>query len=126
MTKLVSIFRSAILLSGIGITSLGANAQTAIPGKFEVTPIGAASYTIPIQVPPGVSGMEPKLALSYNSRAGNGMLGVGWTLTGLPAITRCPRTTPQDGAKGAVAYDANDRFCLDNKLIPPEINPQGN
>lgn len=92
-------------------------AQMAIPGKFAVSQIGAATYTIPIQVPPGVVGMEPKLALSYNSRAGNGILGVGWSLTGLPTITRCPRTTPQDGVKGGVAYDANDRFCLDGQRL---------
>lgn len=91
--------------------------QMAIPGKFEVTPVGEAAYSIPLAVPPGVAGMEPRLALSYNSRGGNGLMGMGWTLAGLPSITRCPRTTPQDGVKGAVAYDANDRFCLDGKRL---------
>jgi len=116
-TKLIGVFRCVTVMLGLGIAAASASAQMAIPGKFEVTPIGAASYTIPIQVPPGVAGMEPQLALNYNSRGGNGLMGIGWTLSGLPSITRCPRTTPQDGVKGAVAYDANDRFCLDGKRL---------
>jgi hypothetical protein len=107
----------AFALSGVLGLTTGVQAQMAIPGKFEVTPIGAASYTIPVQVPPGVAGVEPKLAFSYNTRGGNGLLGVGWSLSGLPSIARCPRTTPQDGVKGTVAYDTNDRFCLDGKRL---------
>jgi virulence plasmid B protein/VCBS repeat protein len=72
---------------------------------------------VPIQVPPGVGGVEPKLSLAYNSRNPNGMLGVGWTLTGLPSITRCPQTMPQDGARKPVAYNAADRFCLDGQRL---------
>src|SRR5882724_13333190 len=80
----------------------------ATPGSFRVTETGAAEYRIPIQVPPGVAGMEPKLALLYNSQAGNGLVGVGWSLEGLSSITRCPRTIAQDGARGAINYDMND------------------
>src|SRR6185503_15887383 len=61
--------------------------------------------------------MEPKLALVYNSQAGNGLLGVGWSLEGLSSITRCPRTMAQDGVRGGINYDANDRFCLDGQRL---------
>lgn len=54
----------------------------------EVTPNGSYSHTVEIQVPPGTNGMQPKLALSYNSGGGNGMMGVGWGLQGAPSITR--------------------------------------
>jgi Salmonella virulence plasmid 65kDa B protein/FG-GAP-like repeat len=106
-------------LSGIGMLAflVNAQAQAPIPGSFAVSPNGAATYTVPIQVPPGVAGMEPKLTLAMNSRSGNGLLGVGWTLSGLPTISRCPRTTPQDGVKGGVQYDSNDRFCLDGRRL---------
>ncbi len=88
-----------------------------IPGQFKVTESGAASYRIPIQVPPGVAGMEPKLALVYNSQGGNGLLGMGWSLEGLSAITRCPRTMASDGVRGSVNFDLNDRYCLDGQRL---------
>jgi RHS repeat-associated protein len=95
-----------------------AKAQTmAWPGKFEVNAAGAATYSIPIMLPKGTAGMTPSLSLVYNSQGGNGILGQGWSLDGLPSIGRCPRTVAQDGARGAVNYDANDRFCLDGQRL---------
>jgi hypothetical protein len=44
---------------------------------------GAANYTIPITVPPGIAGMQPELSINYNSNAGNGQLGVGFWV-GMP------------------------------------------
>jgi hypothetical protein len=94
-----------------------AQAQMAMPGSFAVSPSGAATYTVPIQVPPGVGGLAPNLALVYNSQGGNGLLGVGWSLSGLSSITRCPRTMAQDGVRGSVNYDLNDRYCLDGQRL---------
>jgi hypothetical protein len=99
------------------LAATAAHAQMSLPGKFEVTDTGSASYTIPISIVPGTAGLEPKLSLQYDSRSGNGLLGVGWSLAGLPAITRCGRTIAQDGQVGGVSYDANDRFCLDGQRL---------
>jgi Salmonella virulence plasmid 65kDa B protein/FG-GAP-like repeat/Insecticide toxin TcdB middle/N-terminal region len=107
------------------------HAQTTVagftPGTFKVNEAGAATYTIPIQVPPGIAGLEPKLAFTYNSKGRNGLLGMGWGLSGLSAITRCPRTIVQDGARGGVNFQdgtsgtinsiTSDRFCLDGKRL---------
>lgn len=90
---------------------------SATSGQFSISQSGAANYRIPIQVPPGVAGMEPKLELAYNSQRGNGMFGLGWGLSGLSAITRCGQTLGQDGLKGSVNFDANDRFCLDGQRL---------
>jgi hypothetical protein len=88
-----------------------------LPGQVAVSPSGAATYNIPIALPPGTAGVMPTLALDYNSQRGNGLLGVGWALAGLPSISRCPRTMAQDGASGGVNYDANDRFCMDGQRL---------
>ncbi len=98
----------------------GTSNAGAIAGSFNVSDSGAAAYSIPISVPPGIAGMQPSLALSYNSQSGNGHLGVGWALSGLSAITRCPKTIAQDGAKAGVNYDndiTNDAFCLDGQRL---------
>jgi hypothetical protein len=100
---------------------LSAQAQTtvagALKGEFSVSPSGAATYRLPLQLPPGIAGMKPKLEMVYNSQGGNGMMGLGWGLSGLSAITRCPRTPAQDGARGSVNFDVNDRFCLDGQRL---------
>ena len=43
--------------------------------------------TVPLATSPGRSGFGPQLSLSYDSGAGNGPFGFGWSLS-LPAITR--------------------------------------
>jgi len=48
--------------------------------------IGTANISFPIEIPAGRQGMQPNLALQYNSGGGNGLLGVGWDLN-VPAIT---------------------------------------
>ncbi len=61
--------------------------------------------------------MVPALSLEYSSQSGDGLEGLGWALTGLPSIGRCPRTNAQDHAHGAVNYDANDRFCMEGQRL---------
>ncbi len=86
-------------------------------GEFNVDSSGSANYQIPITVPPGTAGMEPALALSYNHRSENALLGVGWTLGGLSVVTRCPATVAQDGVTGSINFDANDKFCIDGERL---------
>ena len=78
---------------------------------------GAAQYHIPIVVPPGRAGMQPDLALAYNSRSGNGVMGMGWSISGLSSIHRCPQTPEQDGQVLGVSYTNNDRLCLDGQRL---------
>lgn len=93
--------------------------------QFAVTESGAATVTVPIQVPRGIAGMEPQLALNYSSGAGNGLLGIGWTLSGPSSITRCPKSLALDGARAAVRFGQGDRYCLDGQRLVisgPPIN----
>ncbi|MGB3209601.1 MAG: SpvB/TcaC N-terminal domain-containing protein [Desulforhopalus sp.] len=68
---------------------------------------GAAVYKISLEVPPGTNHVQPNLKLSYNNQSKNGLLGVGWSLSGLSSISRCSRTIAQDGVKGGINFDIN-------------------
>ncbi|MFN4291830.1 MAG: SpvB/TcaC N-terminal domain-containing protein, partial [Permianibacter sp.] len=88
---------------------------------------GAASYTIPIAVPPGRHGMQPAVSLSYSSRAGNGVAGMGWSLdAGQSSIQRCARTVAQDGYPRPVKGDAQDQLCLDGQRLLQYSGTYGN
>ncbi len=66
----------------------GGGAIRGIGEKFGVNPAtGTGSLTIPVASSPGRSGFGPKFNISYDSGAGNGIFGFGWSM-GLPAITR--------------------------------------
>jgi hypothetical protein len=70
-----------------------------IPGDASVTADGTFTYGMPIEVPPGRVGMQPSLAITYASSEVESALGVGFSLSGLSSITRCPRTIAQDGER---------------------------
>ncbi len=63
---------------------------------------GSFNYSIPIDLPPGTNGMTPSLSFEYNSNNGNGMTGLGWSLSGLPVISRDPSV--------GINYDNTDTF----------------
>ena len=89
----------------------------ALPGVLDVGPSGAATYTIPLNIPPGTAGLAPTLGLSYQSQAGMNLLGLGWKLTGQSLITRCGKTLATDNARRPVKLDAQDPFCLDGQRL---------
>ncbi|MEO8674725.1 MAG: Ig-like domain-containing protein [Casimicrobiaceae bacterium] len=94
----------------------------ATPGTFGVSDTGAATYSIPVQVPPGTAGMQPGLTLNYSSQGGSGHVGAGWGVSGLSMIGRCPGTEAQDGKRTAINYDTtttNDAYCLDGQRLVP-------
>lgn len=87
-------------------------------GTAAVSASGNATYSIPLELPPGTAGMRPSLSLEYNSNMKNGLLGVGWFLQGASStISRCPQTLSQDGRIRSVRLDADDRFCLDGQRL---------
>ncbi len=88
-----------------------------LPGEFSVNNLGVANYTVGLAVSPGTAGMEPTLSVGYGSRSGNGVLGVGFALNGLSAITRGGASLDQDGFIDGVDFDANDRFLLDGQRL---------
>lgn len=87
-----------------------------ISGELAVGADGAANYSIGLITPPGI--IKPSLSINYSSQAGNGTLGVGWSVGGLSQIIRCPRTKEIDGVEdGIVGLVASDRLCLDGQRL---------
>ncbi len=48
--------------------------------------MGTANVSFPIEIPAGRQGMQPNLALQYNSGGGNGWMGMGWDIS-IPSIS---------------------------------------
>jgi len=92
-------------------------ASMSSPVNLRVNELGAATFSVPMRVPPGTAGLAPTVAITYNSRDGNGLVGFGAGLSATSVITRCPRTGAQDGVFGSLNYDGNDRFCLDGQRL---------
>ena len=88
----------------------------AIGGVVDVSPMGAAVYNIPIGLPKGINGMQPNISVTYNSQSGNGLLGWGWNLSGISAITRAGTTIYHDGYMSGADFD-DDRFYLDGQRL---------
>jgi len=88
-----------------------------LPGKGGVGSMGNSSYNIPINLPPGTNGMEPKLSINYMGGSGNGNLGLGWDLSGVSAITRIPQTYFKNGKNTVVNFSSDDRFALDGQKL---------
>ena len=101
----------------------GGGAIRGIDEKLSVSqPTGTASLTVGVFTSAARQGFGPKLALSYDSGAGNGPFGLGWTI-GVPAITR-------KTSKGLPRYeDASDSdvFIMSGAedLVPLLINTDG-
>lgn len=92
-----------------------------LAGDFAVDASGSAVYDFAINLPSGTAGLQPKLALNYNSARGQGLLGAGWAVSGLSSIARVPSTVAQDGFASGALVDANGKppasFALDGKRL---------
>ncbi len=88
-----------------------------IAGQFRVDESGSATYSIPIATVAGTAGVAPQVSLNYSSQGGNGLLGRGWSMSGLSGITRCRKTLQQDGSAEPITWSQDDRFCLDGQRL---------
>ncbi len=85
----------------------GGGAVKAISEQFAANPVtGTSSFSIPLPVSPA-RGFEPQLSLSYDSGAGNGPFGLGWT----PAVPGIGRKT-EKGLPRYLDRDESDTFVI--------------
>jgi RHS repeat-associated protein len=88
-----------------------------IADAIRVGPSGAAEYSVPLDLPPGTAGIAPALSLDYSSQSGAGLLGYGWSLSGLSSISRCGKSIAVDGVRRAVSLTTEDVYCLDGQRL---------
>lgn len=78
---------------------------------------GAATYSIPIHVPPGSNEMAASISIDYQSSSGYGPLGRGWNISGLSAISRSGQTMYHHGQVTPVDLSDKDRFVWDGQML---------
>ncbi len=88
-----------------------------LKGEFKVTELGAATYTVPINVPKGVNGFQPNIYINYNSQSGNGVVGWGCHIGGISVITRGAKDIYHDGTAKGISHQNDDAYYLDGKRL---------
>ena len=88
-----------------------------LAGDFNVTPFGACNYNIPLELPEGIAGLTPELKFIYNSQAGDGIMGDGWSLSGLSKISRVPFSYYYNNFTSSVVLNGEDQLALDGNYL---------
>ncbi|MDP3915211.1 MAG: SpvB/TcaC N-terminal domain-containing protein, partial [Bacteroidota bacterium] len=77
----------------------------------------SAGYSIPIEIPAGINGLQPSISLNYSSDFSDGIMGIGWDIGGISAITRTNKTIYNDNKSDAIRRDLTDKYALDGKRM---------
>ena len=72
-------------------------------------PAAPFRYQIPIELPSGTGGIKQDLKLVYNSNSPNGFLGIGWSLGGIPFISR--------DSSYPVNFDSSDHYLYEGQRL---------
>ncbi len=131
-----SLTLAAVKLSGllgaiqqVGLASLVPDAKVVslpVPKSMNVGSLagaagvqgGNAAYSISIPVPPGRAGLQPAVQLRYDSGAGEGLLGVGWSMNvGADSVDRCAKIVAVDGQNSAPRLSGDDPLCWNGQRL---------
>jgi len=88
-----------------------------LSGAVDVSGTGAATYNVPIPIPPGIQGMQPNISLVYNSQSGNGIAGMCWNIGGLSMISRVPKDYYFDNERTGIIWDNSSPLALDGQRL---------
>ena len=75
---------------------------------------GSSTYSISLETTPGIAGHQPSVSLSYNSGAGNDVLGIGWSLGG--------QSIQRQTDKGQPKYNGEDTFIFQGEELIPLVD----
>lgn len=99
----------------------GGGAIKGITEKFSVNAVnGTAAFSIPIPVSPA-RGVSPSLNLSYNSGTGNGVFGLGWSLS----LSSIKRSTGKEIPRYFDADDSDTFLFSEAEDLVPEYKKDG-
>lgn len=89
-----------------------------LESSTSVNSLGVLETSVPVSIPPSINSFIPNLALIYNGQAPDGILGIGWNLTGISSVMRCNESK---GIKIITPKAASiSEFFNANKSIPFE------
>ncbi|QHH96410.1 toxin C-terminal domain-containing protein [Acinetobacter dispersus] len=106
---------------------------SSLEGATSIDSLGVVDHSIPIVIPSSLNGFVPQLSINYNGQSPNGILGMGWGVSGLSSIIRCnelkngklytPALSSREEKLSAVLF-SNSCFSLNGqKLI--RVSPDG-
>lgn len=106
-SQVISLPSGGGALSGIG--------ETFSPDLFT----GTGNFTVPLALPPGRNGFQPRFALVYSTGNGNGPFGLGWNLN-IPGVSRKTSKGVPRYRDGAANQNERDIFLLSGgeDLVP--------
>lgn len=120
-------------LGGTGASSLDTGPAPAGSATVDLA-TGAATSTLPFQLPAARGQAQASLALTYNSANGVGFAGVGWTLS-VPSIVRKGAAgfpmfsdrviTSASDPKTLAYYTDSDDYMIDGQLLLPICTVSG-
>jgi hypothetical protein len=92
-----------------------------LPGDISISVSGTTNYAVPLWTPTGRAGMTPPMVFTYSSAgAGDGHLGVGWSLSGgISMIHRCAKRSPRQARPAPVSFvnSEAEQYCLDGQPL---------
>ncbi|MDV7645302.1 SpvB/TcaC N-terminal domain-containing protein, partial [Acinetobacter baumannii] len=78
-------------------------------GKTSVSSVGVLNHNIPLNIPPSLNGFVPPLSLNYNGENPDGILGLGWSIGGISAVSRCS-SAPNNTLKDSVSAELQEYY----------------
>lgn len=85
---------------------------------------GVALFNVDIKSPYGGK-LQPQISISYSSQAGNGLVGYGFSISGISAITRGTKDLFHDKTLAGVKYAAGDSYFLNGTRLILEKGTAG-
>lgn len=116
MTAISTKAQVATLSSVSNENSQGGYDVGEIPVQYSLTPTGAVTYQVPLDIHPDAEEFQPRLSFAYNSQQRESTLGYGWNIGGLSGITHVAGTIYYDGKSTPLSLN-EDKLMLDGTRL---------